>query len=129
MLNRPHQSHFQFRRHLGLVLLVATIATFAAACAATPNQESTGGYFDDATITAKVKSDLAADPNTSAREIHVNTYKGVVDLSGFVNAPSEIPEARLVASKVPGVTAVHDNLIVKQAVAPATTTERRTDVE
>lgn len=129
MLNRPHQSHPQFGRHLAMFLLMAAIATFVAACAATPNQESTGGYFDDATITAKVKSDLATDPNTSAREIHVNTYKGVVDLSGFVNAPSEIPEARLVASKVPGVTSVHDNLIVKQAVAPATTTEKQANVE
>jgi hyperosmotically inducible protein len=129
MLNLSRPAPIQFGRHFARFLLVAMLAVFAAACAATPTQESTGGYFDDATITAKVKSDLATDPNTSAREIHVNTYKGVVDLSGFVNAPSEIPEARLVASKVPGVTAVHDNLIVKQAVAPATTTERQAGVE
>lgn len=112
-----------------LVLMAAAVATFAVACAATPNQESTGGYFDDATITAKVKGDLAQDPKVSATQVHVTTYKGVVNLSGFVNAPSEIPEARLVASQVPGVKAVHDNLIVKQAVAPATTAEKRTDVE
>ncbi len=129
MINVPRPGCIQFGRHFAMFLLVAMIATFAAACAATPNQESTGGYFDDATITAKVKADLAQDPKTSAKDIHVTTYKGVVDLSGFVNVPSEIPEARLVASRVPGVKAVHDNLIVKQAVAPATTTEKRADVE
>ena len=118
-------SRLNFSRRLAVIALSASLTGLMASCAATPNHESTGGYIDDSTITAKVKTDLAADPKTTAREIHVNTYKGVVDLSGFVNAPSEIPEARLVASKVPGVTAVHDNLIVKQAVAPATTTERR----
>jgi hyperosmotically inducible periplasmic protein len=129
VINRLHHRNFNLGKHFVVILLGAMLAIFAAACAATPNQESTGGYIDDATITTKVKSDLAADPKTSAKDIHVTTYKGVVDLSGFVNAPSEIPEARLVASKVPGVSAVHDNLIVKQAVAPATPTENRAQIE
>jgi osmotically-inducible protein OsmY len=57
----------------------------------------------------------------------VKTYKGVVDLSGFVNSQSEIPEAKLVASQVPGVKSVHDNLIVKGVVAPPTAAEQRVD--
>jgi len=118
----------KFNSRAILVMLAAAVATVAIACAATPNAESTGGYVDDATITAKVKADLAQDPKVSATQVHVQTYKGVVDLSGFVNSQEELAEARRVASQVAGVQSVHDNLIVKQAVAPATTTERR-DVE
>lgn len=111
------------------VILVAGMATLATACAATPTRESTGGYFDDSTITAKVKSNLAQDPKVSATDVHVKTYKGVVDLSGFVNSRQEIAEARIVADQVEGVKSVHDNLIVKGAVAPATMAEKRADIE
>jgi hyperosmotically inducible protein len=128
MRDAHHHRSLNFNLHSVLVLLVAAIATFAAACAATPTQESTGGYVDDATITAKIKADLAQDPKVSALDVHVKTYKGVVELSGFVNSQSQIEEARLVAGRVAGVNSVHDNLIVKGAVAPPTTAEKR-DVE
>jgi hypothetical protein len=116
-----------FRPRSLAVLLVVGVATLFAACASTPTQESTGGYVDDSTITAKVKSNLAQDAKVSASDVHVKTYKGVVDLSGFVNSQSEIPEAKLVASQVPGVKSVHDNLIVKGVVAPPTAAEQRVD--
>jgi osmotically-inducible protein OsmY len=116
-----------FNMHSLLVVAVAGMVTFAAACAATPTTESTGGYLDDSSITAKIKSDLVADKNVSANDIHVKTYKGVVDLSGFVNSRSDIGEARLVAEQVNGVKSVHDNLIVKGVVAPPTATEKRVD--
>jgi osmotically-inducible protein OsmY len=116
-----------FNMHSLLVVAVAGMVTFAAACAATPTTESTGGYLDDSSITAKIKSDLVADKNVSANDIHVKTYKGVVDLSGFVNSRSDIGEARLVADQVNGVKSVHDNLIVKGVVAPPTATEKRVD--
>ena len=116
-----------FKAHSFMVVLVAGAAALAAACAATPTRESTGGYVDDSTITAKVKSDLAQDSNVSASAVNVQTYKGVVDLSGFVNKQSEVTEARRVAIQVPGVTSVHDNLIVKAAVAPPTAAEKRTE--
>ncbi len=128
MRDANHRGFLNFNLHSVLVLLVAAIATFATACASTPTQESTGGYVDDATITTKIKADLAQDSKVSAVDVHVKTYKGVVDLSGFVNSPSEIEEARLVAGRVAGVKSVHDNLIVKGAVAPPTATEKR-DVE
>jgi osmotically-inducible protein OsmY len=116
-----------FNMHSLLVVAVAGMVTLAAACAATPTAESTGGYLDDSSITAKIKSDLVADKNVSANDIHVKTYKGVVDLSGFVNSRSDIGEARLVADQVNGVKSVHDNLIVKGVVAPPTATEKRVD--
>jgi len=106
------------------VLLAGAMGTFTA-CASTPTSESTGGYIDDSAITAKVKADLAGDKNVSALDVHVRTYKGVVDLNGFANTPDEITEAGRVASRVAGVVSVHNNLILKQAAAPATATEKR----
>ncbi len=117
----------KFKARSFLIVLAAGVATFAVACAATPTRESTGGYFDDSSITAKVKSDLAQDKNVSATDVNVQTYKGVVDLSGFVDSQSQVSEARLVAGQVAGVKSVHDNLIVKGAVAPATAAEKRID--
>lgn len=119
-------NRLSFTRSL-LVLFVAGLATFAAACAATPTQESTGGYVDDSTITAKVKSNLVQNDKVSASDVHVKTYKGVVDLSGFVDSRSQIAEAGAVADQVSGVKAVHNNLIVKGAVAPPTAAEKRVD--
>jgi len=110
-----------------VVLFLAALATLAAACAATPTQESTGGYVDDSTITAKIKSDLVQDNKVSSTDVHVKTYKGVVDLSGFVNSQSEIAEAGLVAGQVSGVKSVHNNLIVKGTVAPPTAAEKRAE--
>lgn len=108
-----------------VVLLYVAIISFAAACAATPTRESTGGYFDDSTITAKIKADLLQDNKLTASDVHVKTYKGVVDLSGFVNRESDISEAGIVAGRVSGVTSVHNNLIVKGVVAPPTAAEKR----
>src|SRR5438445_13842342 len=121
------QSHITFRVYSLMVFLLAALATLAAACAATPTQESTGGYVDDATITAKIKTNLLEDNKVSATDVHVKTYKGVVDLSGFVNSEAEITEAGLVAGRVSGVIAVHNNLIVKGAVAPPTAVEKRAE--
>jgi hypothetical protein len=114
-------------RGIFLIFLLTLFTTFAAACAATPTHESTGGYIDDSTITAKVKTNLAQDAKVSATDVHVKTYKGVVDLSGFVNSQSEISEAGLVAGQVSGVKSVHNNLIVKGAVAPPTAAEKRAE--
>jgi len=109
------------------VILIASVATLAAACAATPTRESTGGYLDDSTITAKIKSNLTQDSKVSATDVHVKTYKGVVDLSGFVNSRQEIAEAGIVADQVEGVRSLHNNLIVKTVVAPPTAAEKRID--
>jgi hyperosmotically inducible periplasmic protein len=127
MIKVNRQAHKTFNVRSLAVLLLAVAATLAAACAATPTRESTGGYVDDSTITAKIKTNLLQDYKVSATNVDVKTYKGVVDLSGFVNSQSEISEAGLVAGQVSGVRSVHNNLIVKGAVAPPTAAEKRAE--
>jgi osmotically-inducible protein OsmY len=95
----------------GLVLLTL-IATFTA-CASTRTHESTGEYVDDSVITTKVKSLLAADDFLKSFQISVETYKGIVQLSGFVNSQQAVDKAGQVARSVNGVTSVKNNLIVK----------------
>ena len=95
----------------GLVFLML-IATFVA-CASTPKQESTGEYVDDSVITTKVKSLLAADDFLKSFEISVETYKGSVQLSGFVNSQQAVDNAGEIARSVKGVKSVKNDLIVK----------------
>ena len=122
------KGHKTFNMHSVAALLLALVATFVvAACAATPTQVSTGGYVDDATITAKIKTNLVQDAKVSSTDVHVRTYKGVVDLSGFVDSQSQISQAGLVAGQVSGVKSVHNNLIVKGTVAPPTAAEKRNE--
>ena len=94
-----------------LVLLIL-IATFAA-CASTRTRESTGEYVDDSVITTKVKSLLAADDFLKSFQIGVETYKGVVQLSGFVNSQKAVEKAVEITKSVKGVQSVKNNLIVK----------------
>jgi len=96
---------------LCLVLLML-IATFTA-CASTPKQESTGEYMDDSVITAKVKSLLAVDDFLKSFQISVETYKGTVQLSGFVSSQKAVYKAEEIARSVKGVKSVKNDLIVK----------------
>jgi len=95
-----------------LLVLLMLIATFAA-CASTRTQESTGEYVDDSVITTKVKSLLAADDFLKSFQISVETFKGAVQLSGFVNSQQAIDKAVEIARSVKGVTSVKNDLIVK----------------
>ena len=88
------------------------IATFAA-CASTPERESTGEYVDDSVITTKVKSMLAADDFLKSFKISVETFKGTVQLSGFVNSQQAVDKADEIALSVKGVKSVKNDLIVK----------------
>jgi hyperosmotically inducible periplasmic protein len=94
-------------------LAAAAIAVSLLACSETPTQESTGQYVDDATITAKVKAALVRDQSLKGFEIGVETYKDVVQLSGFVDSPEQAARATQVANSVSGVKEVHNNVIVK----------------
>lgn len=100
------------KTHYLRFLTVALIST-ATACAATRTHEATGEFVDDSAISAKVKSKLIANPITEAHHIDVVTYRGVVQLSGFVESGTERNAAEQVALAVPGVKAVHDNLEVR----------------
>ena len=88
------------------------IATFVA-CASTPKQASTGEYVDDSVITTKVKSLLAADDFLKSFQISVETFKGTVQLSGFVASQQAVDKAGEIARSVKGVTSVKNDLVVK----------------
>ena len=95
----------------GLVLLML-IATLAA-CASTRTRQSTGEYVDDSVITTKVKTLLANDDFFKSFQISVETYKGTVQLSGFVNSQKAVDKGGQIARSVNGVKSVKNNLIVK----------------
>jgi len=99
-------------RFVGYFVLLALMATFAA-CASTSKQESTGEYIDDSVITTKVKSLLAADNFLKSFQISVETYKGTVQLSGFVGSEKAVDKAGEIARGVKGVKSVKNDLIVK----------------
>lgn len=88
-------------------------ALLLAACGGSPTKESTGEYVDDSVITTKVKSAFIQDNDVKARDIKVETFKGVVQLSGFVASRSELEKASQVASQVPGVKAVRNDIRLK----------------
>jgi osmotically-inducible protein OsmY len=99
-------------RFIGYFVLVMLMVAFVA-CASTSKQESTGEYVDDSVITTKVKSLLAADDFLKSFEIGVETYKGTVQLSGFVDSQKAIDKAVEITRSVNGVKSVKNNLIVK----------------
>ena len=94
------------------LVLLMLIATFTA-CAATRTQESTGEYVDDSVITTKVKSLLAADDFLKSFQIGVESFKGVVQLSGFVNTQKAVDRAVEITNSVKGVNSVKNDLVVK----------------
>jgi osmotically-inducible protein OsmY len=94
------------------LVLLMLIATFAA-CAATRTHEGTGGYVDDSVITTKVKALLAEDDFLKSFQISVETFKGTVQLSGFVNSQKAVDRADEITRSVKGVQSIKNNLIVK----------------
>jgi hyperosmotically inducible periplasmic protein len=82
-------------------------------CASQPGRESTGEYIDDTAITAKVKAALVADKEVSAMSVNVETFRGVVQLSGFADGQKEISRAVSVARGVKGVKSVKNDLRIK----------------
>jgi hyperosmotically inducible protein len=97
---------------IGCLVLFMLVATFAV-CATTHAQESTGKYVDDSVITTKVKALLAEDNFLKSFKISVKTYKGRVQLHGFVNSRDAVDKAGEIAGSVKGVKSVKNNLIVK----------------
>ena len=98
---------------IGCFMLLMLIATLVA-CASTSKQSGTGEYVDDSVITTKVKTMLAADDFLKSFEISVETYKGIVQLSGFVDSQKAVDKAGEIASGVKGVKSVKNNLNVKK---------------
>jgi hyperosmotically inducible periplasmic protein len=106
---------------LSVLTLVTTlaigggIATLSTGCAGTATRESTGEYIDDASTTAKVKAAFVRDPVVKALQVNVDTFKGVVQLSGFVDTAEQKSRAEQIAAGVAGVSGVKNNVTVKTA--------------
>ena len=92
--------------------LALTLMT-AGGCASTQKQEGTGEYVDDSVITTKVKAAILNEPGLSSAEINVETFKGEVQLSGFVNSSADITKAVEVARGVKGVNSVKNDMRLK----------------
>ena len=82
-------------------------------CASTPKQEGIGEYIDDTVITSKVKVAVFSEPSLKSAEINVETFKGVVQLSGFVSSRADINKAVEVARSVKGVESVKNDMRLK----------------
>jgi hyperosmotically inducible protein len=97
------------RKSLTVITLAASLSLLGA-CSTTDTHKTVGQNIDDATITTKVKAELVGDSQTKARDIEVKTYRGVVQLSGFVDSAQEKAEAGRVARNVSGVQDVKNDL-------------------
>ena len=95
------------------VVLLCTALLSAAGCAGSRTQESTGEFIDDSWITTKVKATLVDSANVKATEISVETFKGAVQLSGFVSTQLAMNEAVRLTRGIKGVTSVKNDLRVK----------------
>jgi osmotically-inducible protein OsmY len=102
------------KRHRILSFLVCiTLVTAFLGCASTPTREGTGEYLDDSAITTRVKAAIFDDPSLKVLQINVETFKGEVQLSGFVDSAQNVRRAGEVARSVKGVKSVKNDLIVK----------------
>jgi osmotically-inducible protein OsmY len=100
-------------KRVATAIFTATVAFTVVGCSSTGTRESTGEYVDDSVITAKVKASIFNEPNLKASEINVETYKGDVQLSGFVAQPQDAQRAAEVARGVKGVSSVKNDIRVK----------------
>ena len=101
-------------RDLAAVLLIVLVAGGAVVgCAGDSQTESTGEYVDDAVISNKVRAEIIGDEQLSIFDIDVETFKGDVQLSGFVDSEAMKTRAGTLARSVEGVNAVHNNIVVK----------------
>ncbi|MET3131787.1 osmotically-inducible protein OsmY [Oxalobacteraceae bacterium GrIS 1.11] len=101
------------RVHACYAFLSSIMLLVLLACAPTTKHEGSGEYVDDTVITTKVKAALLGDPELKAREINVETFKGAVQLSGFVSSRDEINKAVEVSKGIKGVSSVNNSMIVK----------------
>ena len=103
--------HASLAARTGLLLVALTLG----ACSATRTQESAGEVIDDSVLTAKVKTALIEDPVTKAHEINVETYRGVVQLGGFVDSSTQKSRATKWPARWTGVKEVRNDLRVSDA--------------
>jgi osmotically-inducible protein OsmY len=100
------------KRTYAMTLVAALL--LAGGCASNSKQETTGQYIDDSSITAHVKKAIFDEPTLKVTQINVETYKAVVQLSGFVDTSSQVGTAGSLARAVQGVASVKNDIRVKQ---------------
>jgi len=93
--------------------LLAILMAFLIGCAGTSTSEGTGEYVDDSVITTKVKTAIFNEPTLKSAEINVETFKGVVQLTGFVSSNANISKAVEVTNSVKGVKSVRNDMRLK----------------
>lgn len=102
----------QLGKYLSALFLAVTLASVVG-CASTATKEGTGEYIDDSVITTKVKAAIFNEPSLKSAEINVETFKGVVQLSGFVSSRADESKAVELARGVKGVTSVKNDMRLK----------------
>ncbi len=102
----------KFQKMLKLLICFGVLMSFLV-CTACAQKETPGQYLDDSIITTKVKSAIFEEPTLKSLQIEVETYKGVVQLSGFVDSKDSVKKAGEVVKKVEGVKSVENDLKVK----------------
>lgn len=95
------------------IVLLTFMLLALGGCASTSSQEGTGEYLDDSVITTKVKAAIFNEPSLKSAEINVETFKGVVQLSGFVSSRADINKAVEIARGIKGVTSVKNDMRLK----------------
>jgi len=93
------------------ILILLTV--FFIGCASTAKHEGTGEYVDDSVITTKVKAAILEEPNLKSAEINVETFKGIVQLSGFVTSKADINKAVEITRHIKGVKSVTNSMRLK----------------
>ena len=99
------------KRFTAFFFAIALVSVFG--CVSTATHEGTGEYIDDSVITTKVKHAILHTATLKSGEINVETFKGVVQLSGFVSSQENIDTAAEVAGRVKGVKSVENDMRVK----------------
>jgi osmotically-inducible protein OsmY len=94
-------------------IFLAALMSLLIGCAGTPTQEGTGEYVDDSVITTKVKAAIFNEPTLKSTEINVETFKGVVQLTGFVTSNANISKAVELTNGVKGVKSVRNDMRLK----------------
>lgn len=100
-------------KFFSFAFLAAVLLMTVVGCASTNKQSSTGEYIDDTVITTKVKAAILEDKELKVSEINVETFKGVVQLSGFVTSQSDINKAATITRSIEGVKSVKNDMRVK----------------
>jgi osmotically-inducible protein OsmY len=103
----------RFQSAIAQSVLATSLLVSLAACAPTPTREGTGEYIDDSVITGKVKAAFAADPVVKATQVQVETFKGTVQLSGFVDSRESAQRAVEIARGVKGVQSVKNDTVIR----------------